>query len=199
MDSSKEKTGDAYASPAERVETLKQVFESKGLVPDGYFEAFRERAEEEWSDRNGARVVARAWLEPDFKARLLNDGLAAVRELGYEFPPHQRSLVVLENTDGIHNVIVCTLCSCTAIKLIGIAPSWYKDLEYRARVVKEARTVLREMGLELDPDIDLRVWDTTADTRYMVLPARPAFTEGWDEDRLVDLVTKESLIGVERL
>jgi len=114
-------------------------------------------------------------------------------------PAHHRHLVALENTTTVHNVICCTLCSCTAFTIIGLPPDWYKDLEYRARVVRESRTVLQEMGLELAPEVEIRVWDTTADTRYLVLPERPAGTEDWSQERLASLVTKEGLIGVARI
>jgi nitrile hydratase len=129
----------------------------------------------------------------------LANGKSAVAELGLTMPAHHRHLVVLENTRTVHNVIVCTLCSCTAFTIIGLPPDWYKDLDYRARAVRESRTVLREMGLDLPPEIEIRVWDTTADTRYMVLPVQPSETVGWPEERLVDIVTKESMIGVARL
>lgn len=156
-------------------------------------------ADEVWLPQRGARVVARAWTDPAFRLRLLADGRSAVAELGIEMPKHHRHLVALENTDAVHNVICCTLCSCTAFTVIGLPPDWYKDLEYRARVVRESRTVLREMGLDLAPATELRVWDTTADTRYMVLPQRPAHTAGWGEEPLAGLVTQDGLIGVARL
>jgi nitrile hydratase len=114
-------------------------------------------------------------------------------------PPHHRHLVVLENTPSVHNVICCTLCSCTAFTLIGLPPDWYKDLEYRARVVRESRSVLKEMGLDLAPEVEIRVWDTTADTRYLVLPVQPLHTRGWPEAELAAVVTRDSLIGVARL
>jgi nitrile hydratase len=119
--------------------------------------------------------------------------------MGIEMPKHHRHLVVLENTPTVHNVICCTLCSCTAFTVIGLPPDWYKDLEYRARIVRESRTVLREMGLDLPADMEVRVWDTTADTRYMVLPDRPAHTAGWTEAELAAIVTKDAMIGVARL
>jgi nitrile hydratase subunit alpha len=148
---------------------------------------------------NGARIVAKAWTDATFRERLFANGRAAVAELGYELPRHHRHLVVLENTKSVHNVICCTLCSCTAFTIIGLPPDWYKDLEYRARVVRESRTVLAEMGLVLPAEMEIRVWDTTADTRYMVLPLRPEGTDGWSEERLAALVTKDSMIGVARL
>ena len=148
---------------------------------------------------NGARVVAKAWTDPAFRQRLLANGRDAVAELGLTMPVHHRHLVVLENTPAVHNVICCTLCSCTAFSIIGLPPDWYKDLEYRARVVRQSRTVLKEMGLDLPPEMEIRVWDTTADTRYMVLPVRPAGTDGWSEEKLAKLVSKDSMIGVARL
>ena len=156
-------------------------------------------AQEQWVPQNGARVVAKAWNDPAFRARLLSDGSAAVAELGLELPKHHRHLVVLENTPAVHNVICCSLCSCTAFTLIGLPPDWYKDLEYRSRIVRESRTVLEEMGLRLPSGMEIRVWDTTADTRYMVLPMQPPETVGWPEDRLRAIVTRDSMIGVSRL
>ena len=156
-------------------------------------------AQEEWLPHNGARVVARAWADPAFRARLLADGRAAVAELGLTMPRHHRHLVVLENTPTVQNVICCTLCSCTAFTIVGLPPDWYKDLEYRARVVRQSRTVLREMGLDLPPEVEIRVWDTTADTRYMVLPVQPERTVGWPEAELAGIVSRDSMIGVARL
>ena len=138
-------------------------------------------------------------IDPAFRQRLLANGRDAVAELGLTMPVHHRHLVVLENTEAVHNVIVCTQCSCTAYSIIGLPPDWYKDFEYRARVVRESRTVLREMGLELPAETEIRVWDTSADTRYMVLPAQPPRTRGWSEEQLADIVTKDSMIGVARL
>ena len=125
--------------------------------------------------------------------------MAAIREAGLTMPAHHRHFVVLENTDDIHNVICCTLCSCTAFTIIGLPPDWYKDLAYRSRVVREARTVLRDMGLDLPAQVQIRVWDTTADTRYMVMPQRPAGTDGLSVDQLAALVSKDALIGVARI
>ncbi|MGG5823284.1 nitrile hydratase subunit alpha [Falsiroseomonas sp. HW251] len=188
------------AAPIEqRVAAVERVLEGRargtGLSVDGMVA----HVEENFVPENGARVVARAWTDPAFRERLLRDGKAAVEELGIRFPAHHRQLVVLENTPAVHNVIVCTLCSCTALAVIGLPPDWYKDFEYRARVVREARTVLREMGCDLPEGVEIRVWDTTADTRYMVLPERPAHTAGWAEEKLASVVTRDSLIGVERL
>ena len=152
-----------------------------------------------WLPERGARVVAKAWVDDAFRQRLLANGKAAVAELGIDLPPHHRHLVVLENTASVHNVICCTLCSCTAFTVIGLPPDWYKDLNYRARIVRESRSVLREMGLDLPNEMELRVWDTTADTRYMVLPQRPAHTQGWSEAQLAAIVSKDAMIGVTRL
>lgn len=187
------------ASMEDRVHAVQSLLDERGLDASAGVAQLDHLATEEWLPTNGARVVARAWTDADFHARLLANGRAAIAELGLPMPPHHRHLVVLENTPTVHNVICCTLCSCTAFTLIGLPPDWYKDLEYRSRVVRESRTVLREMGLDLPPDVEIRVWDTTADTRYMVLPMRPAGTEGWPEDRLSTIVTRDSLIGVARL
>jgi len=187
------------ASVERRVAAIESVFEERGMEPKPFVEAMTHTAEEEWVPRNGARVVTKAWTDPAFRARLFANGKSAVGELGLTMPPHHRHLVALENTPAVHNVIVCTLCSCTAFTIIGLPPDWYKDLDYRARAVRESRTVLGEMGLDLPPEIEIRVWDTTADTRYMVLPVQPPETIGWPEEKLIDIVTKESMIGVARL
>jgi nitrile hydratase subunit alpha len=187
------------ATVEQRVSAIEALFEARGMEPKPFVETMTHLVEEEWVPRNGARVVAKAWTDPAFRQRLLANGKAAVGELGLTMPAHHRNLVVLENTPTLHNVICCTLCSCTAFTIIGLPPDWYKDLDYRARVVRQSRTVLREMGLDLPPEIEIRVWDTTADTRYMVLPVQPPQTIGWPEEKLVELVTKESMIGVARL
>jgi len=187
-------------APVERrVDALEAALHERGMEPAAFIAEFEHLAEEEWVPRNGARVVAKAWTDPAFRRRLFANGRDAVGELGIAMPRHHRHLVVLENTDRVHNVICCTLCSCTAFTVIGLPPGWYKDLEYRARVVRQSRTVLKEMGLDLPADVEIRVWDTTADTRYMVLPQQPAHTTGWPEEALVPLVTKDSMIGVARL
>lgn len=182
-----------------RADALQAAVTEAGLLPDGFIEEFTTMASEHWVSDNGAQVVARAWSDPDFKARLLQDGRAAVAELGFGMPEHHRSLVVLENTPSVHNVICCSMCSCTAFTIIGLPPDWYKDLDYRARAVRESRTVLAEMGLTLPDDVEIRVWDTTADTRYMVLPIQPESTMGWDESRLRKVVSQDCMIGTARL
>jgi nitrile hydratase len=189
----------AVAPLEQRVEALEAVLQARGLKAREFAEEFRHVAEEKWIPENGARVVARAWTDPAFRERLLANGRQAVAELGLEMPPHHGHLVALENSASVHNVICCTLCSCTAFTVIGLPPDWYKDLEYRARVVRESRTVLREMGLDLPTGVEIRVWDTTADTRYMVLPERPAHTAGWPAERLAELITKDGMIGVARI
>lgn len=187
------------ASPEARIDAIEAAMQARGMDPGRAIEEGAHKADEEWVPQNGARVVARAWSDAGFRARLLADGKSAVAELGLSMPPHHRYLVVLENTPNLQNVIVCTLCSCTAYSIIGLPPDWYKDLEYRARAVRESRTVLREMGLDLPASTEIRVWDTTTDTRYMVLPVQPPETIGWPEEKLAALVTKDSMIGVARL
>lgn len=182
---------------ARRVRALKQALERKNLIPDGFIEDFTRQMEVDWDPANGARVVARAWVDPDFRALLLRDGTAACAQFGYTGPQGEY-IVALENTPTLQNVIVCTLCSCTAWPVLGLPPDWYKSFEYRSRVVRESRTVLRELGLDLPESVAINVWDTTAETRYMVLPFRPEGTEGWTEEKLASIVTKDVLIGVAR-
>jgi len=187
------------ATVEDRVDAIQAALDARGLKASEAIEELGHKAQEEWLPRNGAKIVARAWVDPDFRKRLLANGREAAIEMGFAMPKHHRHLVVLENTSKVQNVICCTLCSCTAFTLIGLPPEWYKDLQYRSRVVRESRTVLEEMGLELAADVEVRVWDTTADTRYMVLPERPARTQGWTEEQLAGIVTRDSLIGVARL
>jgi nitrile hydratase len=193
-------TPDQENAPAERrVAALETALGARGLEPKAFVDAHVRTVEDDWVPQNGARVVAKAWTDPAFRQRLLTNGREAVAELGLSMPAHHRHLVALENTPTVHNMIVCTQCSCTAYTIIGLPPDWYKDFEYRARAVRQSRTVLREMGLDLPPEIEIRVWDTSADTRYMVLPLRPAGTEGWTEEKLAAIVTKDAMIGVARL
>ena len=189
----------AVAPRERRAEAIESVFRERGMKPGEFIDELTHLAEEQWLPQRGARVVAKAWTDPAFRQRLLADGRAAVAELGIEMPRHHRHLVVLENTPTVHNIICCTLCSCTAFTVIGLPPDWYKDLEYRSRVVRESRTVLKEMGLVLPPEVEIRVWDTTADTRYVVLPMQPPETMGWPEERLAAIVTRDAMIGVARL
>jgi nitrile hydratase subunit alpha len=187
------------ASPVQRIDAIQAVLHERGLQPAEFIQQASHLIEEQWIPQNGARVVAKAWTDAAFRQRLFANGIAAVGEMGISLPKHHRHLVVLENTPAIHNVICCTLCSCTAFTVIGLPPDWYKDLEYRARAVRESRTVLKEMGLELPASMEIRVWDTTADTRYMVLPVQPSHTLGWPEEKLAAIVTQDSMIGVARL
>ena len=187
------------ASIERRLDAVQSVLDERGLEPAAFVRTFEHLADEEWVPANGARVVAKAWTDTAFRQRLFANGREAVAELGIGMPLHHRHLVVLENTPAVHNVICCTLCSCTAFSVIGLPPVWYKDLEYRARVVRQSRTVLKEMGLDLPAAVEIRVWDTTADTRYMVLPMRPTGTDGWSAEQLAKVVTKDAMIGVARL
>ena len=187
------------ATIEQRLDAIQTVLQRQGMQPAEFIETFDELAHEHWVPSNGAGLVARAWTDPAFKQLLLSNGMAAIRDAGLTMPPHHRHFVVLENTADTHNVICCTLCSCTAFTIIGLPPDWYKDLAYRSRVVREARTVLRDMGLDLPAQTQIRVWDTTADTRYMVMPQRPAGTNGLSVDQLAALVSKDALIGVARI
>ena len=187
------------ASIEQRLDAIQTVLQRQGMQPAEFMETFDELAHEHWVPANGAGLIARAWTDPVFNQLLLKDGMAAIREAGLSMPPHHRHFVVLENTADTHNVICCTLCSCTAFTIIGLPPDWYKDLAYRSRVVREARTVLREMGLDLPAQTQIRVWDTTADTRYMVMPQRPAGTDGLSIEQLTALISKDALIGVARI
>jgi nitrile hydratase subunit alpha len=173
--------------------TLRELLVEKGVLTqeqvDSEVQAMRNRTPE-----RGARVVARAWVDAEFKARLLQDGTKACESLGIQVPGLH--LVAVENTPAVHNVIVCTLCSCYPRLLLGIPPDWYKSLNYRSRMVREPRTVLQEFRLQIAADVQIRVHDSSADMRYIVLPMRPAGTEGWSEDRLAGLVSRDSMIGV---
>ena len=184
------------ASIEQRLDAIQTVLQRQGMQPAEFIDTFDELAHEHWVPTNGAGLIARAWTDPVFNQLLLKDGMAAIREAGLSMPVHHRHFVVLENTADLHNVICCTLCSCTAFTIIGLPPDWYKELAYRSRVVREARTVLREMGLDLPAHTQIRVWDTTADTRYMVMPQRPAGTEALSVDQLTALISKDALIGV---
>ena len=148
------------------------------------------------SPANGAKLTARAWTDPDFKKRLLSNGAETIKELGFDLLPME--FTVLENTDTVHNVIVCTLCSCYPRALLGMSPAWYKSKNYRSRVVREPRAVLAEFGVDLSDDVQVRVHDSTAELRYMVLPQRPTGTDGWNEEQLIATVTRNSLIGTQR-
>jgi nitrile hydratase len=173
--------------------TLRELLVEKGVITNQQVDAEVEEMRERTPER-GARVVARAWVDPVFKKNLLLDGTKACVELGLEIPGLK--LVVVENTPEVHNAIVCTLCSCYPRVLLGIPPDWYKSRNYRSRMVREPRLVLEEFGLKIPDQVTIRVHDSTADMRYMVLPMRPTGTEGWDEARLAALVSRDSMIGV---
>jgi len=167
----------------------------KNLIPEGYLEGLNDLMSNQFDPANGARVVAKAWVDPDYRALLLRDGTAACAQFGYTGPQGEY-IVAVEDTPTVKNVIVCSLCSCTNWPVLGLPPEWYKSFEFRARLVREGRTVLRELGTELPADVTVKVWDTTAETRYLVLPMRPAGTDHLSEEQLRDLVTKDVLIGV---
>src|SRR5580765_5753107 len=182
---------------ARRAEALESLLTEKGLVPPGAVDAIIRRYEADVGPMNGAKVVARAWIDPAYKARLLADGTAAIAELGFGGPEGEH-LVVVENTPAVHNVVVCTLCSCYPWPVLGLPPAWYKSPPYRARMVREPRLLLREMGLDLPESVEIRVWDSSAEIRYMVLPERPAGNEDRSEEELAALVTRDAMIGTAR-
>ncbi|MGA7986193.1 MAG: nitrile hydratase subunit alpha [Burkholderiales bacterium] len=173
--------------------SLRELLVDKGVVSDAEVDAVAADMKARGPER-GAKVVARAWTDPSYKQRLLADGSAACEELGLDIPALR--LVVVENTPEVHNVIVCTLCSCYPRMLLGLPPDWYKSRAYRSRVVREPRAVLAEFGTRIPDEVAIRVHDSTADMRYLVLPLRPAGTEGWSEQRLAGIVTRDSMIGV---
>lgn len=181
-------------SHEKRLRAIQTLLIEKGIVTADDIRR-QEEALDAVSPALGARVVARAWVDAAFKARLLADAKAAVEELGIA-ADHMTTLVAIENTAQIHNVVVCTLCSCYPRTILGLPPAWYKSLAYRSRVVVDPRGVLREFGLEIAPEVEVRVYDSTADIRYLVLPQRPAGTEGMTEAELAELVTRDSMIGV---
>jgi len=186
-------------SPIERrVAALEELLTERGYVSEGFIEDVNRAYENDIGPMNGAKVVARAWVDADYKARLLEDGTAAIAELGFG-GPEGHYMKVVENSPGVHNVVVCTLCSCYPWPVLGLPPKWYKDAPYRARMVREPRVLLAEMGCPIDEDVELRVWDSSAEARYLVLPERPAGTDALSEEELVELVTRDSMIGVARL
>jgi nitrile hydratase len=184
---------ESYA--ALRTKALEALLVEKGLITTDVIDTVVRAYEQDIGPLNGAKVVARAWVDPAYKQRLLADGTAAIAELGFG-GREGVDMVVLENTPAVHNVVVCTLCSCYPWPVLGLPPSWYKSYAYRARVVREPRAVLREFGLELPESVEIRVWDSNSDMRYMVLPERPAGTEHMHEAELVALVTRDAMIGV---
>ncbi len=177
-----------------RVKALESLLVEKGLVDPAALDALIDTYENKVGPRNGAAVVARAWSDPEYKARLLADGTAAIAELGFTGRQGEH-MVVVENTPDVHNMVVCTLCSCYPWTVLGLPPVWYKASPYRARVVKEPRKVLSDFGVELAEDVEIRVWDSTSEIRYLVLPERPPGTEALSEAALAALVTRNSMIG----
>ena len=188
----------APLSPVEvRARALEALLTEKGLVQAEFIDTVVNAYENDIGPMNGARVVARAWVNPAYKARLLANGTAAIAELGFGGPEGEH-LVVVENTARIHNVVVCTLCSCYPWPVLGLPPNWYKSPPYRARMVREPRVVLREMGLDLPEGVEIRVWDSSAEIRYMVLPERPPGCEGKSEPQLAAMVSRDAMIGTAR-
>jgi nitrile hydratase len=181
-----------------RVKALESLLLEKGLVEADTLEAIIQLYEHNVGPQNGAKVVARAWTDPEYKARLLADGTPAIAELGFGGVQGE-DMVVVENTSDVHNLLVCTLCSCYPWPVLGLPPVWYKAAPYRARAVSEPRAVLKEFGVDINDDVEVRVWDSTAELRYMVLPERPEGTENLTEDELAALVTRDSMIGVAQI
>ena len=181
-----------------RVKALESLLVEKGLVDPAALDALIDTYEHKVGPRNGARVVARAWVDPAYKQRLLTDATAAIAELDYTGRQGEH-MVVVENTPKLHNLVVCTLCSCYPWPVLGLPPVWYKSAPYRSRAVIDPRGVLREFGLELPDDVEVRVWDSTAELRYLVLPERPAGSESLTEEELAALVTRDAMVGVAKV
>lgn len=182
------------SDPALRIMAIETLLIEKDLIDQTTIEALIDLCENKIGPRNGAKVVARAWVDPDYKRRLLANGTQAINELGFQGATGEH-MIVLENMPAVHNVTVCTLCSCYPWQTLGLPPGWYKSAPYRSRVVREPRVVLAEMGLQIPDDVEIRVWDANADTRYLVLPMRPAGTHALSEEELASLVTRDSMIG----
>jgi nitrile hydratase len=190
-----QETADPTLGPALRAEALESLLLERGLIDSKTVETFIRTYETAVGPMNGAKVVAKAWTDPEYRRRLLEDGSAAIAELGFKGPQGEH-MVVLENTPTVHNVVVCTLCSCYPWPVLGLPPSWYKDPAYRARVVKEPRAVLAEWGTNLGSDVEVRVYDSSSEVRYLVLPERPPGTESMSEEELAALVTRDAMVGV---
>lgn len=178
-----------------RVRALETLLTEKGYVDPAALDELIDTYQTRIGPRNGARVVARSWVDPEFRAWLARDATAAIESLGFVGRQGEH-MVAVEQTDDTHHVVVCTLCSCYPWPVLGLPPTWYKSAPYRSRVVRDPRGVLAEFGLTLPDDIDVRVWDSTAEVRYLVVPQRPAGTDGWTEEQLAELVTRDSMIGV---
>jgi nitrile hydratase subunit alpha len=186
------------SEPALRVKALESILVEKGLVDPAVLDVLVDTYENRVGPRNGAQVVARAWVDAAYRQRLLDDGTAAIGELGFSGQQGEK-LTVVENTPSVHNVIVCTLCSCYPWPVLGLPPTWYKSAAYRSRTVIDPRSVLSELGLDLPDDVEVRVWDSTAASRYMVLPERPRGTESMSEADLAALVTRDAMVGVAKV
>ena len=186
------------SGPAARVKALEAILVEKGLVDPAAIDRIVDIYEREVGPRNGARVVARAWTDPAYRRRLLANATAACAELGIA-GPEGGHLIAVENTARVHNLIVCTLCSCYPWPVLGLPPVWYKSFAYRSRAVSDPRGVLREFGLELPDNVEIRVWDSSAEQRYIVIPERPAGTANLSEEQLASLVTRDSMVGVEKI
>jgi len=180
-----------------RVEAVESLLQEKGLIDPDLVDEIVRQFEEDIGPMNGAKVVARAWTDPGYRARLLDDSTAAIAELGF-VGIEAAHMTVVENTPRVHNVVVCTLCSCYPWAVLGLPPAWYKSPAYRSRVVREPRTLLAEMGLQIPADVEIRVWDSSAEVRYLVLPERPPGTESWNEEQLAAIVTRDAMIGTAR-
>lgn len=182
------------SDPALRVKALETLLVQKGLIDPKTLDAIIDTYENKIGPQNGARLVAKAWSDPDFMAKLMSDATATAQELGF-YGRQGEHLVAVQNTEEVHNLVVCTLCSCYPWPLLGIPPSWYKSDAYRSRAVREPRKVLEEFGVQLNKGKEVRVWDSTAEIRYLVIPQRPLGTEGWSEDALASIVSRDSMVG----
>ena len=180
-----------------RARALEELLIDKGIVSSEFIDQVVEAYAQDIGPMNGAKVVARAWIDPEYKERLLADGSAAIAELGFGGPEGDH-IIAVENTPDVHNVVVCTLCSCYPWPVLGLPPNWYKSPPYRSRMVREPRAVLAEMGCDVPDSVEIRVWDSSAEVRYLVLPARPPGTDGASEDELAGTVTRDAMIGVAR-
>jgi nitrile hydratase subunit alpha len=185
-------------SPALRTEALEAILTERGLVDPAVLDKFISMYENDVGPLNGAKVVAKAWSDPEYKARLLADGTAAIAELGFKGPQGE-CIQVLENTPNLHHLVVCTLCSCYPWPVLGLPPSWYKDPAYRSRAVREPRALLAEFGLELGDGVEIRVFDSSSEVRFMVLPERPAGSENLSEEELAALVTRDAMTGIAKV
>ncbi len=185
------------SEPALRVKALESLLVERGMISTETIDAWVEAYSEEIGPKRGAQVVARAWLDAGFKARLLKNAAEAIKEFGFEGNATGH-LIAVENTDQTHNAVVCTLCSCYPFSILGMSPSWYKSAAYRSRIVREPRKVLAEFGVELPDEIAVKIWDSTAELRYIVIPQQPKGTESWTEDQLAALITRNSMIGTQR-